>query len=796
MLAYPTTNELPGLLPCLTPPERAELDQLLATTARPPRPEFRGAALALQSCRLPEFVISGPSETGKTLAALYALDALAREYRGSQWAIVRKVRADMDGTVLQLFKQHFAREEYGVTPFGGEHAEFFDYAESGARIWTGGMDRPGKVLSGARDGIYVNQAEELELEDWETLSTRTTGRAGVLKPGLLFGDCNPGGPQHWILKRARLKLFNSRHEDNPLLHDGVGWTEQGRRTLETLGALTGVRRARLFEGKWVQAEGVVYDNFDTDNLTDADPDPAAPIELAADDGYVDPRVILFIQRTATEILVFDEIYESRKLAEEHVREAVLRTIRWRNAEPPEGARAMALPDLARWCREQGVELPEMCIGPDESKELQARFRLADIPYRGGTQRPLTLGIPIVRRLICDANGARTLTVHRRCVNLINELTDGYKYPPVGSRKDDEVPLDADNHACLVAGTTVKTKAGDVRIEAIAPGDEVLTRAGWRRVIAATMTSARARVKRVVFSDGNALIGTGNHPLFVSGRGFIPIDALRYGDRMVTTDAIQELSPCVSQREPSRLSSTKASNSGAIQTRSGGLIGSITVLVRTLLLGVSRLCTAKFGKTTSGRSRRAIMFTTKTGTRRTTTRPIWNVFPAQSISLITADTSARSIKKSAPSTWTKCVIWRLSGMVRGPGWPGIEPTASEFGRIASPLSAFATSAGASFRVSMPSQALAFARTIANRPGVASREWTTRSGVALNAAAFSRSTSTRKTNTVPVSVLRVEDVPDPHPVYNLTVEGEHEFFANGVLTHNCDALRYWCGRRARR
>jgi hypothetical protein len=27
-----------------------------------------------------------------------------------------------------------------------------------------------------------------------------------------------------------------------------------------------------------------------------------------------------------------------------------------------------------------------------------------------------------------------------------------------------------------------------------------------------------------------------------------------------------------------------------------------------------------------------------------------------------------------------------------------------------------------------------------------------------------------------------------VYNLTVEGEPEFFANGVLVHNCDALRY--------
>jgi hypothetical protein len=27
-----------------------------------------------------------------------------------------------------------------------------------------------------------------------------------------------------------------------------------------------------------------------------------------------------------------------------------------------------------------------------------------------------------------------------------------------------------------------------------------------------------------------------------------------------------------------------------------------------------------------------------------------------------------------------------------------------------------------------------------------------------------------------------------VYNLTIDAAHEFFANGVLVHNCDALRY--------
>jgi hypothetical protein len=44
----------------------------------------------------------------------------------------------------------------------------------------------------------VNQAEELMLADWEYLTTRTNGRAGNMPYGMVFGDCNPGGPQYWI----------------------------------------------------------------------------------------------------------------------------------------------------------------------------------------------------------------------------------------------------------------------------------------------------------------------------------------------------------------------------------------------------------------------------------------------------------------------------------------------------------------------------------------------------------------------------------------------------------------------
>lgn len=41
--------------------------------------------------------------------------------------------------------------------------------------------------------------------------------------------------------------------------------------------------------------------------------------------------------------------------------------------------------------------------------------------------------------------------------------------------------------------------------------------------------------------------------------------------------------------------------------------------------------------------------------------------------------------------------------------------------------------------------------------------------------------------PVYVVSVQKR-EKAPVYNLTVQDQHEYYANGVLTHNCDATRY--------
>lgn len=287
-------------------------------------PKFRGAALELQSAIDHELVIAGPAETGKTLAALWRLDSLLRETRGAKAVIIRKVRADMGSTVLETWERVIASRG-GVVAYGGAHPEWYQYP-NGSRAYIGGMDRPGKVLSGERDWIYVNQCEELSVEDWETLSTRCTGRGAVTARPMLFGDCNPGPPTHWILGRKALRLLHSRHEDNPTLYDDAGTiTEQGAATMAVLDTLSGVRRERLRFGRWAAAEGAVYEAWDRGlHLV---PHAVIPAEWrrirAVDFGFTNPTVC---QWWAVDpdgrMILYRELYRTRRLVEDHAKDIV------------------------------------------------------------------------------------------------------------------------------------------------------------------------------------------------------------------------------------------------------------------------------------------------------------------------------------------------------------------------------------------------------------------------------------------------------------------------------------------
>jgi len=376
----------------------------------------RGAASELIYSHDPEIIVVGPAETGKTLAACWKLHTAMTKYPGAQSAIIRKTYKSMPGSVLQTFGKVI--EGAPIEIYGGERPEKYLYP-NGSIIWAGGMDNPDKVLSSERDVIYVNQPEELNESEWETLTTRCTGRADNMPYAQLYGDCNPASSLHWIRRRAKdgkLKLLYSRHQDNPTLYtDDGALTERGTRTMQALQALSGVRYKRLYLGEWATAEGAVYEMFNhNDHVKYRNPREFKSFGMAIDEGYTNPAVILFIGTDADGRLhIFREYYKRGQL-----QSAIVNQVwRWY---------------VRKWINR--IVVDEAAAG------LIAELRNNNLPAIGQKGRVLD-GIARVQNLLkVQGDGKPRLTVDPSCVNTINEF-ESYVWKP---EKDE--PIKENDHA--------------------------------------------------------------------------------------------------------------------------------------------------------------------------------------------------------------------------------------------------------------------------------------------------------------------------------------------------------------
>lgn len=288
----------------------------------------RGAVKQLWGSRDFETMVSGPAETGKTWGCLQYVNALLWKYPGAHGVMLRKTYADLIASALRTYLRILGPNS-PVVAFGGERPQWFDYP-NGSRLWVAGLDNAGKVLSTERDFFYTVQAEELSENDWETMTTRATGRGAVMPYTRVFGDCNPGPPTHWIKQRQAngvLKLLESRHEDNPTLYSDDGEiTEQGTKSIGILDALTGVRRLRLRLGKWAAAEGAVYEDYDPAiHVVDRLPKNWQVWRKirSIDFGYTNPFVCQWWAIDPDgRMYLYREIFHSRRLVEDHAKEIV------------------------------------------------------------------------------------------------------------------------------------------------------------------------------------------------------------------------------------------------------------------------------------------------------------------------------------------------------------------------------------------------------------------------------------------------------------------------------------------
>jgi len=300
--------------------------------------------------------------------------------------------------------------------------------------------------------------------------------------------------------------------------------------------------------------------------------------------------------------------------------------------------------------------------------------------------------------------------------------------------------------CLVAGTMVATPYGEVAIELIQCGDLVCTRDGPRAVVRAWCTSSSAEVWELETDTGAVLQGTAAHPVFVRDIGFIPLASVRYGATMEAWDQ----------------QSIGAVNAGT-ETSPG-----------TTRAGAESSCIGRYGNPCTALSRHPSTSTTSTTTLATTT----------------STTFGRSVD---PST---CESTAPAGSSHGPP----DSTATErrpCGTVAPRLASSATTAAQRSTQLGCGQSSAV-RTAPPLSGEQSTQshardasiFGARRSSALSAAFCSRPT-TRALQHVHAPagsrtsprVVGLRKLRDRAAVFNIEVEGAHEYFANGLLTHNC-------------
>lgn len=398
-----------------------------------------GAAAELWRYKGPEVMLSGPYETGKTIACLNKLHALMVKYPGARALMVRKTYQSLVHSAVVTYEDKVlpyppGHELCAVHRYGGEMPQWYDYP-NGSRIVLGGLDKSGKVLSAEYDFIYVNQAEELTLAEWETLTGRATGRAGNAPYPQVMGDCNPDTPYHWIVNRPSLKLLESRHRDNPtLFNQKTGEiTEQGTRTMTALNNLTGVRKKRGKDGLWVAAEGQVYDFDPAVHVINPFAIPGDWNRIRVIDfGYRNPFVCLWLAEDDDgRLYLYREIYMTGRTVKVHSEQI------------------------------KALSANEHYLATVTDHDAEDRATLAENGIKTiGAKKDLTVGIEKVQeRLKVQADGKPRLFVFRGA--LIEEDATlkadykptstekefaGYVYPQTKSaRADDERPVKMSDH---------------------------------------------------------------------------------------------------------------------------------------------------------------------------------------------------------------------------------------------------------------------------------------------------------------------------------------------------------------
>ena len=324
-------------------------------------------------------------------------------------------------------------------------------------------------------------------------------------------------------------------------------------------------------------------------------------------------------------------------------------------------------------------------------------------------------------------------------------------PPHEEWKMDAYGLDF-GFSCFKGDTLIETNKGLVPIAEIKSGDMVLTRCGYRKVLHRFDNGQKKVIKKRITTEAGTfeMSATGNHNFNVNGKW------KKYG-RLTEGDKLCVLSP------------TKASNTKDTQTASTQTIIATSGRRTENITAFSYI--TQYGKNTMEKSQMGMLSTTETRTHSITTSRTCSLSLLQNMLccikkswiclkgafLQQLNTAKRIGKKEERKQWQDC-------NQRSEFADGVEMNTQPQTYINVSARNFATTDGNTEHQKTTSKWFA---SVAEKPF-------------SETSILNQSVARENVRILSVETLQEETC----EVYDLWIEGVHEYFANGILVHNCD------------
>ena len=159
--------------------------------------------------------LQGGTRSGKTFSALQWIIRQCLTYKGLSYSIVRSTLPALKASAYRDFLEIL--NSAGLYNAANHNMSEFTYELNGNLIEFFSIDNEQKLRGRKRDLLFVNEANEISLEQWRQLLFRTTGRVII--------DYNPSMFDSWIydhvLTREDCGLLITTYRDNPHLSSEI-----------------------------------------------------------------------------------------------------------------------------------------------------------------------------------------------------------------------------------------------------------------------------------------------------------------------------------------------------------------------------------------------------------------------------------------------------------------------------------------------------------------------------------------------------------------------------------------------